>query len=296
LTDKAPIPSRSAVRSTDGTSIAYQSLGDGEGVIVLGGAMQTGEDYLAFAGVLARSFAVHLVDRRGRGASGPQGSNYSIEKECEDLIALQAATGAVALFGHSYGGLVALETARRASVFRRIAVYEPGVSIGGSIPAAWLPRYRDLLASGDKRGAFACMVRGAGFAPSPIVKMPLWYVRAILRLVIRGQQWQRLEPLLESHLAEHEEVARLDDGTADRFRPISARLLLMGGRKSPTFITTDLFRVLQQAIGGSVIELFDGLGHTAPDEKAPERIAERMLRFLQGPTESRETRAADRVR
>ena len=65
-------------------------------------------DCAAFARALSEHFAVHNIERRGRGESGPQGEDYSIVKECEDVLALQAKTGASLLVGHSYGGLVAL--------------------------------------------------------------------------------------------------------------------------------------------------------------------------------------------
>ena len=69
-------------------------------------------DYAAFALALSGRFTVHTIERRGRGESGPQGDDYSIVKECEDVLALQTETGAAFLVGHSYGGLVALEVAR----------------------------------------------------------------------------------------------------------------------------------------------------------------------------------------
>ena len=47
---------------------------------------------------------------------------------------MQAETGADRVFGHSYGGLVALQTARRTAAFRQIAVYEPAVVLDGSPP------------------------------------------------------------------------------------------------------------------------------------------------------------------
>jgi pimeloyl-ACP methyl ester carboxylesterase len=272
------------VRSSDGTAIAYHSLGTGPIVIVIGGAMAAGQDYLPLAQVLAQSFAVHVVDRRGRGASGPQGPGYSIGKECEDLLAVQAATGATAVFGHSYGGLVALETARRAGVFTQIAVYEPGVPVNGSIPVGWLPRYRQLLAAGDTRGAFACMVRQSGFAPNLLSVMPLWYTRAVLRVVIRAQQWRQMEPLLGSNLAEHEQAISLDDGTVDRYASIRARVLLLGGQKSPSFITTDLFDALRRTIPGSAAEILDGLDHNGPEEKAPDVVGERVRQFYSSQT------------
>ena len=270
----------SAVTSADGTGIAYQTVGEGRGLIVVGGALRTGGDYLPLARDLAGTFAVHVMDRRGRGASGLQGPDYSVEKECDDLAAVQAATGATAVFGHSYGGFVALEAARRLAVFSHVAVYEPGVSIAGSIPVAWVPRYRQLLAAGDTRGAFAVFVRGSGAAPGPVTRLPLWQLRAVLRLMVRGEQWRRMEPLLEASAAEHEQEARLDDGTAERYHSIQARVLLLGGGKSPAFLTAQLFPALQQVVPDATVEILDGLDHFAPDQKAPALVAERVRNFL----------------
>jgi pimeloyl-ACP methyl ester carboxylesterase len=155
------------VRSQDGTAISYETMGAGDGLVVLGGAWRARQDYLRLARALAPGFTVHLVDRRGRGGSGPQGADYSIERELEDLIAVQAETGATAVFGHSYGGLVALAAARRSNVFNDVVVYEPGVSVAGSVPLGWMDRYGELLAAGDRRGAFAAMVRRAGVLRQP---------------------------------------------------------------------------------------------------------------------------------
>ena len=69
-----------SVTSPDGTVIGYQSFGEGDGVIVVGGSLAAARDYVPFAEVLARSFRVHVMDRRGRGRSGPQGAEYRIEK------------------------------------------------------------------------------------------------------------------------------------------------------------------------------------------------------------------------
>lgn len=103
------------VTSADGTTIRYTTLGTGEAVIVVGGVLSTARDYMGLGRVLAESFTVHVMNRRGRGASGSQGPNYSTERECEDLLALQAQTGAERVFGHSYGGFVAIQAARSTS-------------------------------------------------------------------------------------------------------------------------------------------------------------------------------------
>ena len=266
--------------SQDGTAIAYETLGVGAGLLVLGGAWRNSRDYLPFASALARYFEVHVIDRRGRGRSGPQGPNYRIERELEDLFAVQAQTGATIVFGHSYGGLIALEAARRSTVFSDVVVYEPGVSIAGSIPLGWIARYRALLAAGDARGAFAAMVRGAGGAPPALERMPLWYVKLMLRLFIRGARWREIDALLEAGLAEHEQVAALDERTVDRYRDVTARVVLLGGGKSRSHLTTTLFRQLTASIPNCTSEIIAGLDHTAPDEKAPDLVAERVRHQL----------------
>jgi pimeloyl-ACP methyl ester carboxylesterase len=98
--------------SSDGTAIAYQTIGLGPGLVVLPGAVLHPDAYKKLAKTLGRSFAVHVVHRRGRGLSGQQGSNYSIERECDDVISVLDATQSHRLFGHSFGALVAVETAR----------------------------------------------------------------------------------------------------------------------------------------------------------------------------------------
>lgn len=272
--------SRSAVTSADGTRIGYRTVGDGDGLIVLGGALRSGEDYLPLARALADRFAVHLVDRRGRGTSGPQGPDYCLERECDDLVAVQEATGATAVFGHSYGGLVALETARSTSRLSHVVTYEPGVSLGGLIPVDWIPRYRQMLAAGDRRGAFAVFVRGSGGAPGPVTKLPLWYLRAVLRLAVKGDRWRRMEPLLEACAAEHEQVACAADGSVERYRSIGASVLLLGGTKSRSVFTTELFSELQRVIPEVTVDILPGLDHFAPDEKAPALVADRMGAFI----------------
>src|SRR4051794_12460087 len=146
----------------DGARIAYTSIGIGPSVVVVPGALSTAADYVDFARALGECFAVHVMERRGRGLSSPQGDDYSIEQERADLLALQGATGARFFVGHSFGGLVTLEAAAGNSTLRKIAVYEPGVSIAGSISMDWLPRYQDLLAKGKDFDAFVEFSRGTG--------------------------------------------------------------------------------------------------------------------------------------
>ncbi|MGC4109888.1 MAG: alpha/beta hydrolase [Nocardioides sp.] len=275
-------PHLSIAASADGTSIGYQSLGSGPDAILVGGALSCGADYLPLARLLGESLRIHVMDRRGRGASGAQGPAYDIERECQDLLAVQRQTGARAVFGHSYGGLVALETARRTDSFERLAVYEPGVSVAGSMPVGWLGECRRRLDSDDPRGAFAVMARGAGHAPAFLTRAPFGFVRALMHTMPRGQ-WRHLEALLPTALAENDQIAQLDAPDASRFASISAPVLLLGGTKSPEAITLPALRALHDALPDSQLRLVEGLEHTAPTRRAPKALAERLTAFLSSP-------------
>jgi pimeloyl-ACP methyl ester carboxylesterase len=265
-----------SVVSADGTPIGYSSLGKGPGLILVGGVLSSGSDYLPLARLLAEDFEVHVMDRRGRSNSGPQRQDHSIDEECADLIAVVRSTGATAVFGHSFGALVALETARRQPPFDYLVVYEPGVPLRGQFRFDWLDGYQQRLESGDRRGAFAWMVKQNGFAPRPLAIMPLSYVRAVLRLAIRSRQWASMNPLLEANLVEHRIEAALDAPSAERFSTVTAQTLLMGGTKSPTVISQQLIAELAEVIPDSTVAILSGLDHLAPQQQ-PSQIATAIL-------------------
>jgi hypothetical protein len=110
--------------------------------------------------------------------------------------------------------------------------------------------------------------------------MPLWYVKLMLRLFIRQHRWRQMDPLLEAGLVEHEQVAALDDGSAERYRSVAAHVVLLGGGTSRSHFTTTLFDQLAAVIPDCTTELIDGLDHLGPDEKAPEPVAERVRHHL----------------
>ena len=80
------------VPSEDGTRIAFDRLGDGRPVIVVGGAMCDRALTRPTAEELAKHFAVFNYDRRGRGDSGDR-KPYALKREIEDIGALIAEAG-----------------------------------------------------------------------------------------------------------------------------------------------------------------------------------------------------------
>src|SRR3979411_2474317 len=113
MTATRTAPSARTVRSAGAPTISYHTTGTGPGVLVVPGALSDAADYTALADALAAHFTVHTVQGRGRRGSGPRGHGHVTAADSADLAAVRAATGARYVFGHSYGGLVALEAARR---------------------------------------------------------------------------------------------------------------------------------------------------------------------------------------
>lgn len=266
-----------AVRSADGTTISYHTTGTGPGVLVVPGALNDAADYAALADALAAHFTVHTVQRRGRRGSGPQGDGYGIAAECADLAAVRAATGARYVFGHSFGGLVALEAARRDPAIAKLAVYEPGVSVEGLFPMDWMPQYRRFLDQGRPFDAFATFAIGTG--PSRAKRNPRWLMAAILRMVFRGEQRAKILELLEPNLHEHEEVGRLNDSYPN-YGEVSADVLLMAGGKSDLPHVAPAFDRLTQVLRSARVHTFPKLDHIGPHHKGPAEVAEVTTAFL----------------
>src|SRR5258708_4522914 len=224
-----PTETTHAVFSRDGTKISYLTLGSGPSVIVIPGTLSMAADYAAFARALAEHFTVHIIERRGRGESGPQGDDYSIAKECEDVLALSAETGASFWVGHSFGGFVALEAARHNSSLTKIAVYEPGVSIDGSIPVDWMPGFQKKLAEKKYLDAFVELILSVG--PRRARNTPPWLMKLLTVLFMSTQERKQRLGLLHECLREHQEQARLDN-SYEHYREIAVGVLLMYGGKS----------------------------------------------------------------
>ena len=264
------------VTSADGTPVEYLSAGHGPDVIVVPGALAVASDLTAFARLLTARHTVHVVQRRGRGGSGPQGERYGIARECEDIEAVRARTGARLIFGHSFGGLVALRAACGNPAFDAVAVYEPGVSVGGSIPIDWIDRARREISEGADFEAFITFVRGVN--PDQSGRVPRWLLRIILRHAIPRAEMRQKRALMPQAISEHVEVGRLDRRLAD-YREIAAATLIMCGKGRDTDRQAVALTRLAGTIPRSETATFRALDHFAP-EKKPGEIADAVLRLF----------------
>jgi len=166
--------------SADGTAIAFDRTGDGPPLILVGGAFNDRRTSVALAALLAENFTVYSYDRRGRGDSGNT-PPYSVEREIEDLEAvIEAAGGSTALYGHSSGAQLALETAARGVSVTRLGMYEPPYFVDRSRPPVaedYLARMERAIEEGRRRDAVEqFMTEAVGMPPEmvePILSSPM---------------------------------------------------------------------------------------------------------------------------
>jgi pimeloyl-ACP methyl ester carboxylesterase len=169
------------VTSKDGTTIAFDRLGEGPAVILVSGGSVDRSSLAALADLLAQRFTVFNYDRRGRGPSGDT-PPYAVEREVEDIDAVvEAAGGSAYLFGSSSGAALALEAARQLpNRITKLALWEPPYIPEGfpRPPADTAQTFSDLVAAG-KRGDAAeyFMAKVVGMPPEFVAQArsaPWW--------------------------------------------------------------------------------------------------------------------------
>jgi pimeloyl-ACP methyl ester carboxylesterase len=130
-------PTLNKVTSKDGTTIAFDRLGDGPPVILVSGGSVDRQSNAGVAAILASDFTVFNYDRRGRGPSGDT-QPYAVEREVEDIDAVVTASGGSAhLYGTSSGAALALiAAAQLPGKITKLALWEPPYIID---PAARAP-------------------------------------------------------------------------------------------------------------------------------------------------------------
>jgi pimeloyl-ACP methyl ester carboxylesterase len=158
------------VQSADGTTIAFDQLGKGPAVILVGGALEQramDSETAQLAPLLAQHFTVFHYDRRGRGESTDT-QPYAVEREIEDIEALiNEAGGSAFAFGISSGAALALEAAiKLADKVKKLAMYEAPYNSDDTARQAWMDYRKQLkeLLAADRRGdAVALFVLWGGF-------------------------------------------------------------------------------------------------------------------------------------
>lgn len=156
--------------SADGTTLAYDRIGDGPAVICVGGALNDRHSTAPVAAALADRFAVYSYDRRGRGDSGDT-APYAVAREIEDLAAIVAVAGGSArVYGMSSGAVLALRAAAAGVPISRLGLFEPPLTaespVAPAAPGDYTGRLAEALAAGRRDEALRLfMVELVGIPP-----------------------------------------------------------------------------------------------------------------------------------
>lgn len=284
------------VASRDGTRIGFRQLGQGPGVVLLHGSMESARSHMQLATGLADAFTVYLPDRRGRGLSGPPGDRYGMDREVEDLAALLAHTGARNVFGVSSSGLIALRGALTVPGIDKVAVYEPALLLAGHDPSltGWLGRFDREMAEGRTAAALVTSMIGLQLGPAVFAKLPRWLLESFTNLAMKAEDrkaapdevtMRKLAPTVHS---EGQLIAELA-GTLETFREMPAEVLLLGGSKGLAFLKPALDALERTLPRVTRIE-YDGLDHggsgdvsKANENGRPERVVPDLRRFFTTP-------------
>jgi pimeloyl-ACP methyl ester carboxylesterase len=249
----------------DGGRLALYSYGteDAPGdrrVVVIGGAFLTALIYRPFSQALAEGlgdgWAVDVYDRRGRGNSTDQPSDYSMATEIADVRTVMDATGARNLLGHSLGGSVALNAVQEFTgsgyVPDKLAVYDAAVNIDGSIDTDWLDSFEKAVNNGNVGHALAHMKK-ATKPGTAIARIPEPVLAGLMALVSRTKLNRMFSEVMPSAVGELRAAYSETDHARD-FSTLPANTHFMAGGKSPSYYKVTAQR-LHAAVPGSTYEL-----------------------------------------
>ncbi|MFI5488562.1 MULTISPECIES: alpha/beta fold hydrolase [Micromonospora] len=248
--------------SADGTTLAYDQLGEGPALILVAGAACDRGVNAPVAQALAKTFTVLNYDRRGRGDSEDT-PPYAVAREVEDIAALVAAAGGTAsVLGFSSGAALAAEAVASGLPIERLVMWEPPFSTDPDGPRRakeYAGRLAELLAA-DRRGdALAHFMTHVGVPPEVIAgarRSPYW------------QAGLRLAPTL-AH-----DAAILADTTIPtaRYAEIAVPTLVLSGSASPEFLRTAAEQTAG-AIPGARHAVLPGQDHNVAGESLAPVVA-----------------------
>lgn len=256
------------VKSRDGTPIAFYRSGSGPPLLLIQGTGAANATSWPAFQTLGKHFTVIAADRRGRGGSGDH-NEYSLKKEYEDIISIAEAIGVdLFLLGHSFGGLLALETALISDHFSKLVLYEPSVPLPDcpAYPEGLPERYQALLDAGNLEGLLYLHYREAG-----------QMTNAEIEKLRNSPAWQ--ERLAAAHTLPRESRAT-DEYQFDpnRFADLQIPVLLLSGGDSSDILKKPV-EALNAALPKSSIVELPGQQHIAM-HTAPELFVSELKKFL----------------
>jgi len=249
--------------SKDGTRIAFEKIGNGPALVLVGGALSHRNGGKPLAGKLLDRFTVYTYDRRGRGESSDT-KPYAVDREIEDLAALIEQAGSKAyLYGVSSGGALALQGAAKLgpTKVRKLALYEPPYGQDERDFNEQKQRISQLVQTGKPGEAAAFFFSAIGTPPQVLEDMK------------RSPNWEGISKI-DFTLAY--DYAVLGNGAVpDTVKQVAVPTLVLDGEKSMDFVHPTADRIAE-LIPNAQRKTIQGQTHQA----APEAVAPLLIEFF----------------
>jgi len=256
----------SKVTSRDGTTIAFDRMGEGPPVILVCGGSVDRMSNAPLAALLAEHFTVFNYDRRGRGDSGDT-APYAVDREVEDIEALIAeAGGSALLYGTSSGAALALEATASGLPITKLALWEPPFIPDESArpPANQVETYNELVAAGRRGDAVE-------FFMTKVVGMPAEFVAEA-----RNAPWWPAQEALAHTLAYDATIMGDYSLPTERAASVKApTLVIAGGADFPWMRETA--QALAEALPDGQTRTLEGQGHDVD----PAVLAPALVEFFE---------------
>jgi pimeloyl-ACP methyl ester carboxylesterase len=238
------------VTSKDGTTIAFDRLGEGPPVVLVTGGSVDRTSNAALAQELAADFTVLNYDRRGRGPSGDT-PPYAIEREVEDVEAvIDAAGGSANLWGSSSGAVLAMIATASGAPVTMLALWEPPFILDENArpPADQVEQYERMIAEGRRGDA-------AEYFMSKVVGMPPEFVANA-----RKQPWWAAQEALAHTLAYDARIMGDYSIPTETASSVKVPTLVLAGGADMPFMR-DSAKALADALPDGQVRFLEGQGH-----------------------------------
>jgi pimeloyl-ACP methyl ester carboxylesterase len=254
-------------RTSDGTTIAFDRLGDGPPVIVVGGQLCDRALTRPTAEELAKHFTTFNYDRRGRGESEDT-APYAVEREIKDLGALIAEAGGTAsMYGHSSGAGLALNAAAAGLPIARLVLHELPYNPDGEeeqrISREYAENLKVILSEGRRGDAVALCFTTVGMPQEMVDGMR------------QTPRWAELEAMAPTLAYDSEIMGDSTGGTVptELVGRVTIETLVLCGGASPAWMI-DVGRQVADALPNGRLSILEGQEHVVPPEVLVPVLAE----------------------
>lgn len=263
----------------EGATLWYESLGDGDSLIVLHGGLGLDHTYFRpWLDPLAEHLHLTYLDFRANGRSTGDGADLTMQRLAEDVDALRRHLGhrRTWLLGHSYGGFVALEFALRfpEQLLGLVLLDTDSTAPSPEVMAAGLQR---LGVQPEEMAVFGTTVESGEDLLRLFDRVGPWYLPhsepTAARLVLG-------ETLYRPGGGDGGERALEGWDVGDRLHEITAPSLVISGADDFMF-PPERTRQLGSGLADATVEIIDGSGHL-PFVEDTAAVLGLVLQFVRG--------------